>query len=249
MTTVKNFCINLTSAEGQANTASEVKLLVSKVVDQIEYIRPMIQCKRAILWRMVESDPSPKLQREKALDTSISEIDDRDIRIRWQTFQKKYMSDAEKNVLLQFEMNAIPRLACVSDQCTHNSIWISFENSNFSLVEFKAVSDTNTEYQIRNSSDISVLVGYLPVFKHSPKHQAHPYFDKARSEQVAAMPIRCENEAGILLRNGISEGRDYFSKNKDGNYFRFKNTIRNEYHGFEIDKDEIPRQIKNILDE
>lgn len=100
------------------------------------------------------------------------------------------------------------------------------------------------EFDVDNASNLEKLKRFLPHFEHSDKHRQAPYFDKVRNENVAAMPIRDEIEAGNLLRNGISFDKDIFSfDKKTERYFRFKPTRLNIFHGFEITKAEVPLSV------
>lgn len=128
--------------------------------------------------------------------------------------------------------------------------WISFGGDVFSKAPLYFVDCGQVGiFNVRNIHDEVGLAATLPQYQLHFKHRENPYYDYERKEHVAAMPIRDDSEAGILLRNGLPDGSDIISYHRITNrIFRFKLTGGNVYHGFQIEFSEAaPNVLKELM--
>lgn len=120
---------------------------------------------------------------------------------------------------------------------------LGFGGTNLLESPILRIFTATTSLECANAHHRESLVRLLPVYKASPKHRAEEYFDRERHETVAAMPLSDQDAQETLLR-GIEYAGDYWSFHCGRRVFiRFKATLGNEYHGFQVAKEEIPAEV------
>lgn len=242
------FLLNPLSANAQFHTIDQAYVYFSKVIDCIKYIWPMIGENRATIY----VDPSVyarSLIAGRSFSATISDLRsiNGDLSRLWYLYAKnRGAAISNTNVSITVtskDSNASGTLQGILDSnyTTSDIIWLSFGGLPITEeAEFRVLSDARLNYLANNAHHLISLAPLLPTFKHHTKHGPKPYFDEARKENVAPMPIRDENEAGILLRNGVQCGSDIISYHRNtASIYRFKLTGGNVYHGFIVEKEEI----------
>lgn len=113
------------------------------------------------------------------------------------------------------------------------------------LTESKSltISSNIAKGEIVNHHCVASLKASLPFYRASPKHRLKKYFDLQRGEWVAPMTLP-EDLAQQVLSLGVRHESDYFGYHAPSEkILRFKQTLGNEYHGFEIELTELPNEI------
>lgn len=251
---MRQFLINPFSIDGQFHEIGQVHSSFADIVACLKYIRPLIQENRGVLYCPADIENQFFIAGE-AFQVTLNRLKtiDGDIPRFWYQNTKRLPFYATDEVLVTISDQDTPPNSELSllDRTLANEaiIWISFNGKTlYDSPTLKVSIDEGAEFHVanvRNKKDIAEL---LPVFSHSEKHGPEPYFDRERKEDVAGMPIRDLIEAGELLRIGISDESDIFSYHRQTKeYFRFKLTRANIYHGFQISEQELPPGMKEKL--
>jgi hypothetical protein len=125
--------------------------------------------------------------------------------------------------------------------------WLSFQCA-FFLHGNVSVHSYGVHKIIFNISDVEHLKSIVPMYQASPKHGRDPYIS-ASGEQVSPMP-KSDAEAQELLFGSklISSHPDRWAFCKASQeYYRFKRTQDEIYHGFLSPFNEVPEQIKQLF--
>jgi hypothetical protein len=246
--------INALSVQEQCHDTNEAHAALDKIISCLTYIRPIVQANRGTLAcrsdvenrSLISGEPfQATLNRVKAVNGELPK--------RWYQFTKNVPFLESDDVAITVTNSTVGTGACtghIQSELAHSGItWISFDGTKIHGSKTLNVAlDQITCFQVSNVTDEVDLSKLLPVFKHSEKHGAEPYYDHVRKEHVAGMPIRDETEASALVRSGISYGGDIFSYHKPSRrFFRFKLTLGNIFHGFEINERELPPGMKAQL--
>ena len=100
---------------------------------------------------------------------------------------------------------------------------------------------------IANHHCIASLKAAMPFYRASPKHRQKRYFDKNRREWVAPMTLPDDIAQQVLALGILCQG-DYFGYHAASEKIvRFKQTLGMEYHGFEVELDELPNEVVEAL--
>lgn len=100
---------------------------------------------------------------------------------------------------------------------------------------------------VQNVYDRQTTSANVLIYEENPKHRKEQYYDFSRNEIVAPMTLQPDIAQNVLL-NSKRFHDDYFGvHHTTGKIIRFKQTLGNKYHGFEINKSELPTQLLNPL--
>lgn len=259
-----NIYINPLSVIGQCVTIEEAAEKIRMFLDNINYMGPAIKASRLQL----HYDPrieSRELISGKSLSKTISEFKkhgrSRDLIARWYLATKnsstKKLTDEPRNGI-DVEVNSVNKTINTPEQgkvhealATKAEYWLSLCSSKVFSEETLHVSyNKGTTREIKNISTRDNLIEFLPRYESNPKHRKQPYYDKARKEHVASMPLDCAQAQDLLLASIKADNGDYLGRHKDsGKLYRFKKTHVDKeiYHGFQVEEADIPRQILKLL--
>ncbi|PCJ97755.1 MAG: hypothetical protein COA42_24475, partial [Alteromonadaceae bacterium] len=76
------------------------------------------------------------------------------------------------------------------------------------------------------------------------------YYDKARKENIAPMPLDEKQAQALLLASIKADNGDYIGRHKpSGKLYRFKKTHvdKEVYHGFQVDESEISTKLLKLI--
>jgi hypothetical protein len=251
---MKKFLINALSATGQCHTAVDAEKIVENLIDSIKHIWPMIQKERAILYYEPCSN-NISICKGVPFKTTISNLGNSDLKKLWYLYTKNTpalpSTTPVEIELLADSANSPHTGFAVREIMTSDFIWISFGGNGFNETPSYQVRFKGTKpFCVKNAHNKCTVQALLPFFQHSPKHPEQAYFDLQRKENVAAMPIRNEKDAGDLLRIGITidEGKRIYSyHNKRAEFFCFMETGNNVYHGYAILEENVPSPLRSRL--
>lgn len=99
----------------------------------------------------------------------------------------------------------------------------------------------------QNVYDLKSIRCIVPIYEASNKHRTERYYDHIRKETVAPMTLP-PDIAQDVLSSAIFIHGDYFGIHDfTGKIIRFKKTLNNVYHGFEVDKSELSNSLLSLL--
>ena len=99
----------------------------------------------------------------------------------------------------------------------------------------------------QNVYDLKSIRRIVPIYEASNKHRTERYYDHIRKETVAPMTLP-PDIAQDVLSSAIFIHGDYFGIHDfTGKIIRFKKTLNNVYHGFEVDKSELSNSLLSLL--
>ena len=254
---MEKFIINALSANGQCSTIAEAAAVLKNLMYSIYYFWPMKLKERSTLHFEPCSNNISLCQNENfdATVNNVRSIVGGDIPRKWYTYTKNQPAplDANEVKITISPITSTPEQSIsgymIRDFITCDAKWLSFGGLALNETrKFRVEVDGEDSIEVANAHNELELQSLLPFFEHSGKHRKEPYFDQERKEQVAAMPIRNLKDAGNLLRSGIKVGEDIFSYDFDTrNFYRFKLTIGNKYHGFQVESNEVPVALQECL--
>lgn len=251
---MRQFLINSISISEQCHSITDAGKIFNETLDCLKYIWPMVNKGYASL--MCASDiEKNSLIKGEAFKSTLSRLKsiNGDIPRLW--YQYTVNRPYEDELPIAVKVDAVPHCG-ISKTGVLSAIflnpkiyWISFGGEEFNeSSSFFVDCGQQGKFSVTNAYNEFGVAATLPRFKHHSKHREESYYDYERNENVAAMPIRDEGDAGILLRNGLNFGSDIISYHGLSNrIFRFKLTGGNVYHGFEIEPSEIPANFLEAL--
>jgi hypothetical protein len=213
----------------------------------------MIQKKRAIL-HYAPCDNDISLCAGEFFLATINKLRDHDLKRLWFLYTKNQPSSPSETPI-QIEVSTLTKPGHVIkgtvlyEIMTSDVQWLSFGGDPFNeAVRYTVLIDNAEPFEVNNAHNKESLQPLLPFFKHHGKHPEKAYHDRQRNEEVAGMPIRDEKVAGDLLRIGIEHDKNIYSYHSNGNQFYcFKRTGSNVYHGYAIREDEVPISLLTTL--
>lgn len=249
------FLINSLAAAGQCKSLDEVERLIADIVECFEYISPALQSGRAMLLHDPFIDNMCIIPDEPFI-SSISRLGGRrapDLRRKWYLYTKNRASSVSGERLTVSLKAAIDEVKDVVEGLLVEASFkeayalLSFGGSRLLECDILNIESVNYLSQLHNAHCKNSILKLLPRYKASAKHRKESYFDYERNESVAAMPLSDLDAQELLLR-AIKYNNDYWGRHQNNkNYFRFKLTLENEYHGFEVSVNEVPPAIVQKL--
>jgi hypothetical protein len=252
---MKKICINPLSANRQIFTSDELVDVVRKVVECFKYLRPAIDL------GVINLIYDPVIEGRQLIDghhlnASINSIprdaDGQDIKKIWFIFAKNKASEASLTQsyieLKPKNVNAGYLFGDVSaDLIDRKLIWLSFGMSaSTEAAKYAVVSPGVAGFEVDNAFSLESMVKLLPQYLASDKHRKVGYHD-TRGNFVSPMTLDDEG-ARVLLLCSMSYRDDRWAYLKSrAQYFRFKITRENVYHGFDVVDADVPDEVKGML--
>lgn len=252
---MSSFLLNPLSAQAQFSTIDEAHQAIRNVVECLKYLSPALSSKRrklvvdASLEHRIISGSISLLQAINSLPNKT----DRDTRTSWFLYTKKQAFKANIE-LADITIKSIDP-ACaqsISESSTRDFLiahsgLISFGGCELTESQTLQIHSNGQTLITENAHMLADVRRLVPNYQASPKHRKEAYYDQARCEHVAAMPLPPDVAHEVLLA-GVPQGDDYVGLHgPTGKFIRFKLTGGNEYHGFEVADNEVPIAIKNQL--
>jgi hypothetical protein len=253
---VLTFCINPISANEQCADSQQVCRVLKSLVDCFEYLLPALGRKRA---RLIY-DPGVEQRHLRSGESFLASINNlpretcRDTRVQWFTYTRNRAARPEGAAVIRVVISSSQaNLGQISGEINErliqeNSGWLSFGGSTLhEMHELRVLTDSDQTIQVENAHDLASFKPLLPRYQPSPKHRRDPYYD-SNGRKVSCMPLD-ENEAQRLLLASLVIGSDRWAFHERRSMcYCFKITSANIYHGFELEREEVPLHIWTALD-
>lgn len=252
---MRNFIINALSAHNQCNTNEDVAEILLNIVDCLKIIAPGISS--GMLTVIIdERIHGSAIFKGEALHAAFSSVNKKtseiaDAKRLWflyTTKMKKANTDGAEigvashscrdvfNISGEGSIDLLTDLTLIS---LGGSALMTQPKLKLSSAEKMRVAD--------NVYDRHSIYCIIPIYEASDKHRMERYYDHARRETVAPMTFGADI-AQEILSSAVLFNDDYFGVHeRTGKIVRFKQTLNNIYHGFEVDESEIPNSLLNIL--
>lgn len=250
---MKCFLINPLSINGQCPSSSVAEQIIRGVLDCVDHISPALVEGHAQLLFDPNCESYRLLTDEDFAATlgSLSGSKGADVRRRWYQYTrnraKKVRGDRFEAVV---ESSLDARLnfsGLLPEEALKAFAFLSL--GGFPLTQSNALNVVSGQRKntVRNAHCADSVKDLMPVYKASPKHRSTPYFDHLRNVWVAPMTLD-DSIAQRLLIGAFHHEGDYFGYERElRKIVRFKLTLGNEYHGFEVERDELPAEVQRVL--
>jgi hypothetical protein len=250
------FALNALSAGGQCHTDEEIKNVMTSLLEAIDFMWPAVQAERMKLVYDASIENNQLVQGE-SFPASIGRMrrfsdDGPDLAKKWYIYTRQRaidVTDEGLEVELECCANSFDRFdGTVSSSCvTDASHWLSLGSWPVGIATRYRITTTAGAILKDNAHDAAGIRRLIPNFEPSPKHRTESYWDSDRNEQVAAMPLDRGTAQKVLL-TGVLCGGDIFGKHESTNdLYRFIKTGGNTYHGFQVDKSDVPNECRRQL--
>lgn len=249
------FVVNSLAQANQCNSKEHAEAVIRDIIGCFEYMLPALQLNRAILLHDPRHDDRPLLAGE-SFHKTISDLDGKhgpDLRKKWFLFTKNHAKRLG-NEIVDVGMVAVDEVIGGNirgplDKIVQDNGYLLISFGGTCLLESARlrITSTTASSEHANAYHLGSLRRLFPQYSPSAKHGKDPYFDHARKENVAAMPLSDE-EAQKTLISGLEHAGDYWGYHQFRDaFFRFKATLNQSYHGFEVAKSEVPKAIVDRL--
>jgi hypothetical protein len=239
--------LNPLSADRQCHTVDEVEAVVNGIVECLVYMHPAVRCGRC---RFVYDDTIEARSVShggQGLKSDIARIRNKDLVRQWYLYTRNRavkaalehcvveITDQKDGTVISGELR---RELVVSD-----ARWLSFFGRPiYSTSELNiSLAGTDVTVSVQNSCGLGSFREWWPYYEASPKHRKDAY--EFEGDWVSPMPLN-DSEAQEALITSVVHGSDRYSLYL-GVYYRFPRTHpnRNVYHGFRMDRKEVPVQV------
>jgi hypothetical protein len=254
---VLTFCINPLSANGQCADSQRVGAVVKSLVDCFDYLLPALDKRRA---RLIY-DSGVERRQLKSGESFLASVNNlpretggRDTRVRWFAYTKNRANRPESGAVVSVVVSS-PDLSLgqitgeISERLIQeNSGWLSFGGHPLhEMRELRVQTDSDRTFQLENAYNLDSFRPLLPRYQASPKHRRVAYYD-SKGQKVSCMPLDDNEAQRLLLASlGIAGDRWAFHERRSKCYC-FKVTSANIYHGFELEREEVPQHIWTTLE-
>lgn len=252
-----DFCINPLSADEQCFSVDDVTRIVSNAVGCLNYLLPAIKKGRVRLVYDVAMEERRLVANEHFL-SSINRIPKtlelRDVTVLWFTYTRNRAEPASLVGRIDVSITS-PEAAGEESNGEIDEAWASGEGRWLSLggttlneasrLHLSVAEDKRS--QVRNAHHLESVRLLMPRYEPSPKHRPEPYVEDG--VKVSAMPLT-DNDAQQLLLISLKDGdkRWAYCDSRGKCYrFNFTNVETDVYHGFEVEDDEVPADIRPQL--
>lgn len=240
------------SAMNQCHTIQELTEVVSSTIGCFEYLLPALKVGKIKLLYDSRIE-SRSLVPGQFLNASIGQLrgtseQGADIVKKWYLYSRNRADDVTDQgllVKLSCPSTSFPEFEDSISTLYLNSQahWISFGKCAIGTAPLYRISATDAEHVNTNIHDVAEIRNLLPRYEASPKHRAEAYYDHARGEEVAPMQLDAKAAQALLLESR-EVGGDFFGREaSSGRLYRFKPTVGNVFHGFEVRIEEIPPEL------
>lgn len=252
------FCINPISANEQCVDSQQVGGVVKNLVDCFDYLLPALDRRRA---RLIY-DSGVERRQLKSGESFLASINNlpkatggRDTRLRWFAYTKNRADRAEGGTVIRVVISS-PELSLgqINGEINEHLIqehsgWLSFGGHKLHEVRVLRVqTDSDRTFQVENAHSLDSFKPLLPRYQSSAKHRRVAYYD-SNGRKVSCMPLDDNEAQRLLLASlGIAGDRWAFHERRSKCYC-FKITSANIYHGFEVEREEVPPNIWTALEE
>jgi hypothetical protein len=242
--------INPLSANGQCINSQAVGSVVVSLIECFQYLLCELEKERPKI-RIFYDDMTAmrSLHTGNNFHADIQSISNRDKRNLWYTYIKNRTSKAKTAPLLSTvtapgrteQANGYMR----EELFFEGAKWLSFggEPLHEALQLQVSRSDNGQSVCVLNSSNLDMLKRWLPLYEHSPKHTKVARI--LNGEAISPMPLDKDLAQKVLL-GSVEHGNSRYATHS-GEYYQFPKTRENIYHGFLVEKTEVPNAIVDIL--
>lgn len=248
--------LNPLSANGQCTSVEQCYAAIKGYVDFCEFCLPALTKKRIelIYDRHIEQRT---LLGEDGLTATIARLRELqggpDVVRNWYIFTRNRSRalPVENTVAIQLEAKSFEPVTGSVHLSTSDEFesWISLAGDSVCDSESLTVRRGETVRTVRNAADPTVLKSWLPSFEPNPKHRREGYMARG-GEYVSPMPLD-DQEANALALVSIADSSDrrwaYHEKTRTFYCFRKTYGGREVYHGYTVEKDDVPAQLIDAL--
>lgn len=249
---MRKIYINPLSVDGQGGSEERSSQIVSKLLEVLDVFHEVAQSDNCEIY-LDQRFYLNQLVTGQHIKSTLNKIDPETKR-RFFYFEKNILKPlgitTEREISIALQCIKTSKRFCEgkldNELAVIGNLWLSMIGLEYSNAEFLKLALEQGEIQVENTSDADNAKKYIPLYKANPKHRRKPYFDYERNEQVSAMPFSDSVAQTILNRAKPSNnGSDLFGFHPEtAKYVRFKKTGGNIYHGFEIEPETVPNEVK-----
>lgn len=239
------FCINPLSANAQCITNCDVEIVLKNILSCIDTLLPAVKtgAHDVIYDKLIEHR---NLMPDTIFSSAINNLGNRDICRLWFIYTRNRLSPVSQDhsieITMTRETDDSETLSGVvsSDMLVDKECWISLGKTNVTEDGRIKISFDKTEAIESNVFEPNGLSELLPIYKNNPKHGRKPYFDRARGEHVAAMPLNDEQAQKLLIASRESGGSRWAYHRTSDSFYKFVLTLGNTFHGYKVDRNDVP---------
>lgn len=250
------FCINPISANGQCFDSEQICRVLLNLVDCFEYLLPALDKGRAKL--IYDSG----LERRRlnsgepfwtSIDSLPKQFEGKNIKQLWLLYTRNRAEVAAGETVINVIISSSEAdLGQIEGEINEyllqeNSGWLSFGGHRLhESPQLRVHRDPDVISRIDNAYNRDSFKRLLPRYEPSAKHRRDTYFDSA-GRKISCMPLESDEAQRLLLTSVTIDNARWAFHAGRGRYYCFKITQANVYHGYEVERDEIPTQVWSKL--
>lgn len=251
---MKKLWINPLSPVGQCRSSSDAVLAIGGVVGCLARVNEIVAAGRGTIYfddrldeRVLGPDDPYGVAISKLINTAHA-----DLAKKWFVYKRRFVrlqaADCDVTMSSADGMCSTVVQGSISEGFFEEGISsISFGGRPLMESTALRIQSGMRDGSFPNYCSRDALEKGLPCFKASPKHRKSRYFDRSRREWVAPMSLP-DDIAQSVLDLSVEAGGDYFGYHAASKkIIRFKNTRDLEYHGFEIERTELPAGVADLI--